>query len=109
MALAPQTTVACDLNTLLKNFPCFNCLSQLESQAVLGYLLNITLAGLQGVTPQTVNQLRASTACINCSRAESVCDNMDLIVARQGALNSGSPLASQTIAQLKNAAKGFAN
>jgi hypothetical protein len=109
MAVTTIATAKCDLNTLLKSNPCFNCFSELESQAVLVYLLSLTVAGLSGNAVQTPAALRAGTACINCSPPETVADNMDLVVAQQGAQNAGSALASASIAAIKKAANPFRN
>jgi len=109
MAVATIAAAKCDLNTLLKSSPCFNCLSELESQAVLVYLLSLTVSALSGNAVQTPAVLRAITACINCSRPATVCDNMDLVVAMQGAQNAGSALASASTAALKKAANPFRN
>ena len=109
MAVTTIAAARCDLNTLLKSSPCFNCLSELESQAVLVYLLSLTVAGLSGAAVQTPGALRAVSACINCSRPETVCDNMDLVVAMQGAQNAGSALASASVSALKKAANPFRN
>jgi len=105
-----MATVNCDLKTLLSQSACFQCFSELQNQAAKVYFLNQRLAKLQGVTPQTVNQLRASAACIACTRPESVADNLDSLVARMGAVAAGAPgISTQTIAQTKAAMKGFAN
>ena len=109
MAVTTIAAQKCDLNTLLKSSPCFNCLSELESQAVLVYLLSLTVSGLSGNAVQTPAALRSGTACINCSRPESVCDNMDLVVAMQAAQNAGSAAASASVAALKKAANPFRN
>lgn len=101
--------VKCDLNTLIKAQACFNCFSELQNQAVLVFLLNQTLASLQGVTAQTPNQLRQTAACIACSRPETVADGLDVAVAQAGAVVAGSAAGTQTVAQLKAGSKPFAN
>ena len=109
MAVATIAAAKCDLNTLLKTSPCFNCFSELESQALLVYLLSLTVSGLSGNAVQTPAALRAAIQCINCSRPAIVCDNMDLVVAQQGAQNAGSALASASAAALKKASNAFRN
>jgi hypothetical protein len=113
MALAPQTTVACDINTLNRgsNAPCFDCHGELQKQAVMVYLLSVTLAALQGVTPQTPNALRAAVQLIAASRPENVCDQMDVAVAYNGAMAAGAAQVTQgqSVAVITNAAKQFRN
>ncbi len=105
-----MATVTCSLTQLLALTKCFNCFSELENQAAIVYLLNQRLAKLQGVTPQTPNQLRASAACLSCTRPEAVADAFDSSVALQGAIAAGVAGASTlTPAQIKNAAKAFRN
>lgn len=105
-----MATVKCDLNTLLQASKCFNCFSELQNQAIKVYFLNQRLAKLQGVTPQTPNQLRTTAACIICTRPESVADNLDSAVAQAGAIAAGVAGAStQTIAQIRAGANPFMN
>lgn len=105
-----MATVNCDLNSLIRNGKCFSCFSELENQAAIVYFLNQRLAKLQAVTPQTPNQLRATAACISCTRPETVADNLDTAVAQAGAIAAGVAGAStQTIAQVKQAANAFRN
>lgn len=105
-----MATVQCDLKTLQQQGKCFACFSELENQAAIVYFLNQRLAKLQAVTPQTPNQLRASAACIACTRPENTADNLDAAVAQAGAVAAGVAGAStQTIAQIKQAANSFRN
>lgn len=105
-----MATVKCDLTTLLKQGACFSCFGEKENQAIVVYFLNQRLAKLQAVTPQTPNQLRASAACISCTRPQSVADNLDSAVAQAGAVAAGVAGAStQTIAQIRAAANAFTN
>lgn len=107
--MAAGAAVKCDLTTLNKAQSCFNCFSELQNQAALVYLLNQTLAALQGVTPQTPNQLRATAACVNCTRPESVADGLDVAVAQAGAVIAGAAAGTQTVTQIKAAANPFRN
>lgn len=105
-----MATVKCDLNSLLQQGKCFACFSELEAQAAIVYFLNQRVAKLQGVTPQTPNQLRATAACLTCTRPEVVADNLDTAVAQAGAIAAGVAGAStQTIAQIKAASNAFRN
>ncbi len=103
-------SVKCDLNTLNQAGKCWACFSELQAQAALVYFLNQTLATLQSVTPQTPNQLRQTAACINCTRPETVCDNLDVAVAQAGAVAAGVPGAGTISAsQVKAASNAFRN
>lgn len=102
--------VKCDLNSLNKAGQCFACFSELQNQAAMVYLLNLTLATLQGVVAQTPGQLRASAACLNCTRPAAVADNFDVAVAQAGAVVAGVPNATNlTVAQIKAGANPFRN
>lgn len=102
-------TVACDLNSLNQNGKCFACFSQKENQAAVVYFLNQTLAKLQGVTPQTPNQLRASTACLGCVPTNPTADNLDSAVAQAGAVAVGDSASSASIAAIRKAINPFVN
>lgn len=105
-----MATVKCDLNSLNAAAKCFACFSELENQAALVYFLNQRLAKLQAVTPQTPAQLRATSACIYCTRPEVICDNLDAAVAQAGAVAAGVAGASTiTAAQIKAASNAFRN
>lgn len=105
-----MATVKCDLNSLNATAKCFACFSELQNQAALIYFLNQRLAKLQGVTAQTPAQLRASAACIACTRPEVIADNFDAAVAQAGAVAAGVAGAStQTNAQIAAAMNPFLN
>ena len=105
-----MATVKCDLNTLQQQGKCFACFSELEAQAAMVYFLNQRLAKLQAVTPQTPAQLRATAACLSCTRPEVIADNLDAAVAQLGAIAAGvAGSSTQTIAQVKAASNAFRN
>jgi len=105
-----MASVKCDLNTLNTAAKCFACFSESENQAAIVYFLNQRLAKLQGVTAQTPTQLRASAACFNCTRPETVANNFDSAVAQAGAVAAGvAGSSTQTIAQIKSAMNPFLN
>jgi hypothetical protein len=101
--------VACDLNTLNQNSKCFSCFSQKENMAAVVYFLNQTVAKLQGVTPQTPNQLRATTRCLACLSMDPVADNKDASVAQQGAILVGDTASNASIAAIRKAINPFVN
>jgi hypothetical protein len=102
-------TVACDLNTINQNAKCFGCFSQKENQAAIVYFLNQTLAKLQGVTPQTPNQLRATTKCLACLSVDPVADNKDASIAQAGAIAVGDSASAGSIAAIRKAVNPYVN
>lgn len=102
--------LACDLNSLNKNSSCFQCLSQLQKQAALVYLMEQRLAVLSGAKARNVNTLSTAVAGFRAAPIDPVCDEFDVAVAQEGAIISGVPgAATQTITQLKVALNPFAN
>lgn len=101
-----MSTVACDINTLIKNAKCFNCFSQKENQAAIVYFLEQRRAALAVQTPQTPAQLRKAVQCF-CTPADDISDAYDVAVAQVGAIVQGQ--ANQTVAQIRSAINPFVN
>lgn len=102
-----MATVNCNLSQLNTLSACFNCESQTERQALMVYYLNQRLISLGGAN-QTAAQLRAQVQSVWKTAIDTVADNLDVQVAKAGAIAAGSALVSgQTIAQARAAANPF--
>lgn len=94
---------ACDLNELLEDSKCLQCLSKTEKQQAYVHYLAVALNELDGPDLTDVNALRSAVAC--WCVGGPVLDSFEARVGINLAVNAGAP--APTIAQVRAAIRCF--
>lgn len=96
----------CDLDQLIEDSRCLNCLSESEKQdASIYYMAQALANGLAGADYTNVNDLRQAVACW-CVGGQ-VLDSFKARVAINLAVNSGALATAPTIAEVREAIRCY--
>ncbi len=94
---------ACDLNTLISESACYDCLSDSEKRSAFLYLLSKTLAAEGGTNYSNLADLRTAVKCY-CGLGSRI-ESFKARVAQDLAVRSGAFPSAPTIAAIRAAIK----
>lgn len=94
---------ACDLNQLIEDAACLNCLSQSEKQSAFLYYAAKAIVGDGGTDYTDINDLRDAIKCW-CVGGQTL-DSFKARVAINAAVNSGAVETTPTVAEVREAIK----